>query len=476
MKSKLTRPKFEENIEFNTEQKKALDLLYNFVSSEEEKFFVLNGYAGTGKTTLIKELADYCLDRDIPFILLASTGRAAKVLSRKTGYNACTVHRHIYMLDVSELDDKSKSKKVKFRLVENIDPESAVYIIDESSMLSDKQLVQTLSLFGSGSLLDDFVSFTGKRKIVFVGDNAQLPPINSSFCPALDLSYLAQKYCVKGASFNLKKIERFDNLPVIKLNAEFLLNVIRSENYNTFMKIRTEEFENVKVFSLDSIMIEDYVNKFKRTSIDECIFVTYSNKLASSVNREIRAFLYGDNQKDLYPGEVLMVQQNNYLHNVANGEHIEVKNVTGEEHKRAGLSFLPVEAEINEASGKRKFECLLMKDYLNLGQARLSNEFEYALTVDFIIRMKKKGIESKSDSILFKEMLMNDPYLNSIRSRYGYAVTCHKAQGGEWQNVYIVFEKSLWHPNNIKNKFRWVYTALTRTQTNLYLLDNIAII
>ncbi len=461
--------------DMNSEQKAAFRMLQEFISSGEEKFFVLNGYAGTGKTTIIRYFSEYLLDKKIPFTLLASTGRAAKVLSKKTGFKTSTVHRLIYVLDISELDENSKSKKVTFRLANNNAPETMIYVIDESSMISDKQLTQIFALFGTGSLLDDFILYSGRRKIIFVGDNAQLTPINSSFCPALNLQYLTMKYRYSGTKFDLKTIVRFIDIAVVRSNAQSLINIIREDNVRVPLKIKTLGFNNVRVFPLDVIMIEEYVEKFKNTGIDNCIFITFSNKLASMVNKEIRFHLYGTNPGYVLPGEILMVQQNNYLHEIANGEHIEVINITGKELHRAGLTFVPIEAEVNEPHGKRKFTCLLIKDYLDLKESRLNNEAEYSLTKDFMIRMKKKGIDPVKTPDIFKDMLISDKYLNAIRARYGYAVTCHKAQGGEWPNVYIILEKTLWHPNNKKLIHRWAYTAITRTQANLFLLDNIAI-
>lgn len=470
------RPVEEKQIELNTEKQTALERLKEFVSGTYSQAFVLSGFAGTGKTTLVKFLAQYCREQKIPFTLLASTGRAAKVLSKKSGFHAITVHRLIYSIETSELDEASKTKKIKFKLNLNNSPEDMVYLIDESSMISDKSLSQpALTLFGTGSLLEDIFTYIDKRKIIFVGDNAQLPPVNAKMCPALDTKYLSDKFKIKTTSVNLKEVMRYSEDDCISKNAQDLVRIIHSENYNSRLSIRVTGFNYTKVYSLDMIMIEEYVKAFKKFGYDGCIFLTLSNRLASIINTQVRSLLYNNTPDALVPEEVLMVQQNNYMLDIANGEHIKILGITGNEEQRAGLTFVPVKFEIKSLIGSRTLEALLIKDYLFLQQSKLSNEAEFKLTLDFIMRMKKKGIDPKRNSEDFRDMLLSDPYINAIRARYGYAVTCHKAQGGEWQHVYIILERGLWHPGDISFKFKWLYTAITRSEKNLYFMENYAI-
>lgn len=460
----------------NPEKQKALEMLKKFVSGGEEQVFVLSGYAGTGKTTLVRFLAQWCRDNDIPLTLLASTGRAAKVLTARTGFSAETIHRLIYSIDTSELDEKNKTKKVRFRLNTNMASRQRIYLVDESSMLSDKTLTQqSLTLFGSGSLLGDFFSYTDGRKIIFVGDSAQLPPVNARFSPALALPYLLKSFGVKGTAVNLRQLMRYGENKGVNENAGRLLNVIRSENFNTRLQINASAHDNVKVFALDTLMLEDFVNTFQKHGYEKCIMLALSNRLVSELNRQIRAILYGPRKQLLVPREILMVQQNNYMLGIANGEHVEVVKTTGPEEKKAGLTFIPVEVVVSETSGRRTAKAMLLKEYLELNQARLDNEAEFRLTSEFVMRMKRKGIHPKHNREEFVAALLADPYLNAIRARYGYAVTCHKAQGGEWPHVYIILEKGLWHPGDPSFKFKWSYTAITRSQQHLYFLENWAI-
>ncbi|MFN3557428.1 MAG: ATP-dependent RecD-like DNA helicase [Bacteroidales bacterium] len=459
--------------DLNPEKQKALQMLQRFVQSSSEQVFVLTGYAGTGKTTLVKFLAKWCLEQSIPLTLLASTGRAAKVLAAKTGHQAETVHRLIYSIDTSELDDENMTKKVRFRLTSNVASENRVYLIDESSMISDKPLTeQSLTLFGSGSLLSDIFTYCGRRKIIFVGDSAQLPPVNARFSPALDLHYLIKTFGVRGTAVSLTEVMRYGEHKGIFENAEKLQQVIRSQNYQSRLHIQARGHAGMHVFALDTQLLEHYVATFRRLGFENCILLALSNRLVSELNRQIRARLHGPASPVLVPGEILMVQQNNYKLNIANGEHVEVVRTTGPEETRAGLTFIPAELYVSDASGRRLVKAMLLKEFLEMNTPRLDNEAEYRLTADFIIRMKRKGIHPKRNAEEFTTFLLSDPYLNAVRARYGYAVTCHKAQGGEWPHVYIILEKGLWNPTDPSLKFKWTYTALTRSEKNLYFLES----
>jgi len=464
-------------INLNQEKLNALEMLKTFVSGGAEKAFVLSGYAGTGKTTLVKFLAQYCRDNEIPITLVASTGRAAKVLKQKTGFAAETVHRLIYSIDASELDEASKTKRVTFRLNENVSSDKRIYLVDESSMISDKPLTEkTLTLFGSGSLLDDLFRYVDGRKVIFVGDSAQLPPVNAKFSPALSLPYLIEKFKIKGSAVNLTQVMRYGEQKGIYENAAKLLNTIKSENFTTRLTLNASAHSNIRVFALDSLLLQNYVENFKKYSYDGCVLIALSNKLVNTLNRQIRAMLYGSHAKPIMPGEVLMAQQNNYMLGITNGEHLEIARQTGPAEQKAGIDFLPVEIYVTGVDGRRVVKALIMKDYLDMAQSRLDNESEFRLTTDFILRMRQKGIHPKRNAEEFTAALLSDPYMNAIRARYGYAVTCHKAQGGEWEHVYIILEKGLWHPGDVSLKFKWTYTAITRSEKNLYLLENWAII
>ncbi len=459
------------------EQQYALNLLRKFVDSEKDQVFVLNGYAGTGKTSLIKILIGFLAGRDMPFGLMASTGRASKILTEKAGFNASTIHKTVYSLDVSELKEESKTKHIRFRIKANQDDSKTIYIIDESSMIADSLLAQSFTQFGTGSLLNDVFTYLDGRKVVFVGDKAQLPPINGNFSPALDLDYLAKKYRITGKSFTLKDVMRYgSSAPGLAFNAGNLTQILHSGNFDHPLKIKVSSFSHMKVYGLDTRMIQDYCRLFREYGYQEVIFIAYSNRLVASLNLEIRKLLYGNTLPDLVKGEILMVQQNNYKHNLYNGDHIELVDIAGAAETKAGLTFLPVDVRVKEPDGYRKFRSFLIKDYLDLLSSKLSNEAEFELTKDFMIRAKKLGIDNKKNPDAFLDFLLQDPYMNAIRARYGYAVTCHKAQGGEWNNVFIILESSLWNPNSPKSfKFQWTYTALTRSKQNVNLNANYAI-
>jgi ATP-dependent exoDNAse (exonuclease V) alpha subunit len=455
----------------NNDQQETVVQLHEFLDDTDKNVFILKGHAGTGKTMILGALIKYLTKKEIPVVLLASTGRAAKIVSDKALFKADTVHRHIYKLDIEKQDDENKVRKLIFRLKLNFSVEQTVYLVDETSMISDREVKGIFADFGTGKLLSDFFTYTGNRKVVFSGDPCQLPPVNSVFSPCLNLSYIETRFLKKVVLSALNEVMRFNENSGISYNTTSIRSNILASNY-TFLDIYAKRFDDMHIYNDIENMVEMYVAKIRKSGIDNSIFLTYSNAMTSKINILTRNMLF-PNKVHIQKNELLMVVKNNYKFDVANGEHIVVTEVTKEVVKRAGLSFLRIEAIINDTGGSRLINGYIIEELLYANEASLSQEQEYELYIDFLIRMKAQGIKPTSD--LFMPMLIADPYLNALRVKYGYAITCHKAQGGEWNDVFMVFENSLFNPMQKENTYRWAYTAISRGIKNIHFFNNMCL-
>ncbi len=456
---------------FNPNQDYAALLLQSFVHEDKHNVFILKGHAGTGKTLLLGALIKYLYSIKIPVVLLASTGRAAKIVSEKADCEAQTVHRHIYELDLEKNDDDEKKRKLIFKLRTNLASKDTIYIVDESSMISDHFTQGVFINFGTGKLLTDFFMFIDKRKIIFSGDPCQLPPINTVFSPCLKENYITQKFNKLVNSVNLTQVMRFSKDSGISYNTKQLRDVISSSRFS-YMNIRVSGFPDLHVATSLNEMVLDYVLSIRNVGIDNAIFLTYTNALALDINVKTRNLLF-PGKTHIQKKELLMVVQNNYKYNLANGEHIFVTNVLNETEYRAGLTFLKIAASFNDNSGSIVFNAFIIEDLLYSNNPSLTIDQENNLYVDFIIRMKKINITPKHKD--FFSYMIADPYLNALRVKYGYAITCHKAQGGEWSHVYIALEKALFNPTEKENTYRWTYTAISRSVNKLVFSSNLCI-
>ncbi len=455
------------SVKFNQEKIQVCAELEYFIHNHNHDAFVLSGHAGTGKTSVIQALIGYLLDIDINVVLLASTGRATRVVSDKARYAAETVHRHIYILDENHLDEVNKVKRLRFKLRTNSNSADTVYIIDESSMISDNNTGSVFIQFGTGRLLKDFLSYTGNRKVIFAGDPCQLPPVHFTFSPALDNSFLQHEHARKVVSVNLNESMRFPPASGIFKVTDNLRKKVADE-FNGWLNVYATGHSDIEITNNHDVMVEKYASRIKSCGIDNAIFITFSNALASETNLKVRNLLF-KKPGILETGESLMVVQNNYLHNVSNGEHLEVTEVSNETKKIEGIKLRRIEAQVQDILGKRKIKPWIIEDLLLSNKPTLDNEQEALLFIDFIKRCHRDSISVKHPD--FINILISDPYLNALRVKYGYAVTCHKAQGGEWSHVYVVFEGSLFFQDKIF-LHRWAYTALSRAAQKLYLLNN----
>ena len=467
------------DFELTSQQKNVFSALCNFIESKKDKVFILKGYAGTGKTTLMSGLIKRLSEDKIPFELLASTGRAAKILSDKTKTTARTIHSQIYVFKELSEDLEKMSEfqynsavddKGQVTLLFDLKPISSdtekLYIIDEASMVSD-EVDKNLSFakFGTGDLLGDILNYDAKGKFIFVGDPCQLPPINQTNSPALSTSHISSKYKLQNVEFEMTDIIRQAKTNGI-VDASFKLRNLFYTNPNVkFASFPVKGHTNIFIENSHVGMLNRYIEKIKSLGFNHSTLICQTNKHCSELNKIIRSSLQ-KNCERLCEGDLLMVTQNNYLSELVNGDQVTILKIGACEY-RCGLSFLQVEVE--EISSKNKFNILLIEDILYSTWTNLSTKQHKDLMIDFFKRMKDKGIKQKDNA--FKDNMVKDPYLNALKAVYGYALTCHKAQGGEWNEVFLYLDNKI-HGIKKPGIYQWLYTAVTRAKNNLYIVND----
>jgi len=449
------------------EQQSAVSQMVDFFKSGDD-IFILSGHAGTGKTTLVKGLIRYLQSEKIPSRLMASTGRAAKVLSMKTGLKAETMHRYIYTMSLHEMDEKSEKVNIDFRLRQNQDTPQTIYFVDESSMLSDQKSLNVSLNFGSGKLLTDMLFFAEKRKIVFIGDPAQLPPVNYLYSPALNPDYFVRHFSKRVCSFSLKGIHRFSAETGIGRNVNDMQQKINDLSF-PYLSIRVTGNRDMHICPSEEALARNYAESIRKLGIDNCIMLTFSNKMAASLNFQVRQKLFGRNTSRVNKGELLVVIQNNYKHSLYNGDHLEILGISDSTETVAGIVFRNIRARVLSEGAYVAFDGKVIDTLLNSDAQNLDAKQEYELMLDFFIRATKEGIRRNSPD--FSSYMLSDPYLNALRVKYGYAITCHKAQGGEWQHVFVALEPVLFVQDK-QYTYRWVYTAVSRAMNEIYFLQN----
>lgn len=443
-------------------QKKIIEKLANFLSDEDfSKIFVLNGYAGTGKTTLISALVAALNELKIKTILLAPTGRAAKVLGRYAHERALTIHKRIYR------ERTNAQYESKFTLNLNKEQE-AVFIVDEASMLSNNS--GDGQLFGSGALLDDLVTYvrSGRRcRLILVGDSAQLPPVGSDRSPALDPDYMARYGEVIYGSMD--EVVRQEADSGILFNATLVRCMLEQGIYET-PRFRTD-FPDFGRLS-GGEFLETLQDCYDRYGRDEVIVITRSNKRANRYNEGIRRNILSA-EEEIESGDMLMVVKNNYhfterieecpISFIANGDIARLKRLRrfeefyGFRFANAVLSFPDYD--------DFELECKILLDTIASEAPSLSSEQSRRLFEE----VEKDYLDIKSKIKRFKEIREN-PHYNAVQIKFAYAVTCHKAQGGQWRAVFI--DRFLFGDETLSRDWlRWLYTALTRATDRLYLVN-----
>lgn len=443
-------------------QKKIIEKLSEYLSDPDfSKIFVLNGYAGTGKTTLVGALVGALKEEGVKPILLAPTGRAAKVLARYAGEKALTIHKRIYR-QRTNADYESK-----FSL--NVNPErGAVFIVDEASMLSDT--TSGGALFGSGSLLSDLVDYVRSGRgcrLILVGDSAQLPPVGSDCSPALDPATMsAYGEVVYGT---MDEVVRQESESGILFNA----TLVRCMLENGLCEIPHFELDFPDIEAIDGgEFLERLQDCYDRYGRDETIVITRSNRRANRYNEGIRRHVLCA-EEEIESNDMLMVVKNNYyfpehtrdcpMNFVANGDIARLKRLGrfedfyGFRFANAVLSF----PDYDDA----ELDCKILLDTLASESPSLTREESTRLFYE----VEKDYTEIRSKLKRFREIREN-PHYNALQVKFSYAVTCHKAQGGQWRAVFV--DRCLFGDEPMtRDLLRWLYTALTRATDKLYLVN-----
>jgi hypothetical protein len=452
--------------------------------------FLLKGYAGTGKTFLMAGLTRYLHEAEIPFRLMAPTGRAAKVISAETRFPASTIHSAIYLMDnLREYKtggiDGTETYKYYFDLTVNADDARTVYIVDEASMVSDRYSEAEFFRFGSGFLLRDLLRYVNldandhRKKVIFIGDAAQLPPINSNTSPALDASYLADEYELNPLDVELTEVVRHGEQSGILANASEIRDRIRKGTFNVLnIDVLPADVHELDVDQL----LDTYRAARDRDGIDETIIITHTNHEAKEYNTLVRRERF-PGRTHIGPDDRVLLVRNSYRNEIPllNGDFGTVVKASAtteertvylnkpEEGKRVNipvsLAFRDLVVRFVDLHGnKHDISCKVSENLLNGKEGSLSSDQCKGLYVDF----KTRHDHLTPGTPEFREAIKYDPYFNCLHVKYGYAITCHKAQGGEWLNVFIDFGPNRGFSN--ENYFRWAYTAITRAQSQLYTL------
>jgi len=449
------------------DQQNALEAFERFLSTDDQ-VFLLKGSAGTGKTTLMKMLVE--LIPGISAHLMAPTGRAAMILGEKLKREANTIHSSIYCFDKDLYEDEEG--KLYFDLKMNADPTNDIYFVDESSMVSDRYMENDTFRFGSGRLLSDLLKYCGNRKIVFVGDYAQLPPVGQSISPALDAEYLTKEYNKSVQEVMLREVVRQDNESGVYVNATRVRDCIEGKDFNTFNIVDASDVMTSQG------LLEDYLKNFDKDNLYKNLLVAYTNQQVMNYNVNIRQRIF-EKPERLCIGDILVVSKNNHAqgeHSLFNGQIVKVKNCDGDSSveirtigfttredgktvpKQMTLAFREVTLVTPEG---KELNCLILDNYLDDDSIN-DRYLNQALMVDFKKRMKELDYGPEE----YKDEIRRDKYVNAVLCRYGYAITCHKAQGGEWENVYVDF--GCFSSNANSTFFRWAYTAITRSSKRLW--------
>ncbi len=444
-------------------QQGLIDVLSEYIVSQEpNQIMLIKGYAGTGKTTMVFSLTQALASLKIRSVLLAPTGRAAKVMAGYSKMPAFTIHKKIYR------QKSSDDGMGKFSLDKNLF-KNTYFIVDEASMISNE--LNENSVFGSGRLLDDLLEYvySGENcRLVLVGDTAQLPPVKLNISPALEAATL-EYYGFTVKEVELKEVVRQEYDSGILFNATKIRDRIGSLNEKSgFFRVDVNSFPDVERVSGEEL-IETISGAYDKYGLFETTVVTRSNKRANLFNKGIRgSILYKENE--IEKGDLLMIVKNNYfwmnddmeLDFIANGDIAEIVAISGYEEVY-GFRFANVSLRFIDYDNV-EIDCKIFLETLEIESASFSSEqnrklFD-AVAEDYMEIGNKRNRWKK---------IKENPYYNALQVKFAYAITCHKAQGGQWKSVFVdhgyVTEEML-----NTEYYRWLYTAFTRPTEKLYLV------
>lgn len=444
-----------------TDQNQAIDAILQFLlSREDDEVFVLKGYAGTGKTTLVSALIKLFDRMKVPSVLMAPTGRAAKVFASYSHHPATTIHKKIY-----------RQKMVTgtyggFSLGENLH-DHCIFFVDEASMIGNS--AEDASMFGSGRLLEDMLKYIycGRHcKLVLMGDTAQLPPVGRDLSPALDKDYL-QQLGFQVNMVELRQVLRQQGDSLLLENATALRENITEQMVFDLPQIAVNKLDVIRLPGED--LVDTISASYHQVGMDECKIICRSNKRAVLFNQGIRArVLYKEDE--LSSGDLLMVAKNNYFWSqpykeipfIANGDLLEVLRVR-RSMEMYGFRFADLEVRLMDSDCEMSVRVLL--DALTAEAPALDAASQE--------RLYQSVLEDYADCRSKKELYENmrkDPWFNALQVKYGYAMTCHKSQGGQWKHIFLDqgYVQEDWMGLDY---YRWLYTAMTRATEKIYLVN-----
>lgn len=448
----------------NRQQRELLERLAAFVLDErDDTLFLLRGYAGTGKTSLVGALVKALTQLQSKVVLLAPTGRAAKVFARYAGHPAYTIHRRIYR-------QKSYSPDMEGFLVGENLAKHTLFIVDEASMIANASGAGDGAVYGTGRLLDDLVEYvySGEHcRLILLGDTAQLPPVGQERSPALDAGVL-QGYGLAVQEYELREVARQAAESGILTNATRL----REEMEQVPLPmpcLRVQGYPDVEALS-GEYLVERISDSYDRVGLDETIVITRSNKRANIFNRGIRnQILY--REEELTAGDLLLVAKNNYFWSkeykeidfIANGDVARVVRVM-KRTEMYGFRFADVLLHFPDLEVEMEAKILL--DTLSSDSPTLTREQQESLLAQ--VMADYYDITTRREK--FKR-LKSDPWFNALQVKYAYGVTCHKAQGGQWKHVYIDMGYIQQGAALSLDFYRWLYTAFTRATEKIWLVN-----
>lgn len=431
-------------------------------NTNNDAIFVLKGYAGTGKTTVISTIVNHLIDINKKYVLLAPTGRAAKVIANYSNKPAFTIHKKIYF------PKKSSGGGVAFTMQQN-KHKNTIFIVDEASMISD--VAAESKMYENGSLLDDLISYiySGENcKMVLLGDTAQLPPVNLDISPALNTETLELNYDKKIDWIELDEVMRQELNSGILYNATELRELLK-ENFITDFQFKLKGFKDI-IRLTDGYDIQDAINQaYSNYSIEDTAFIVRSNKRANQYNEQIRMKIL-DKESDLSTGDFLMVVKNNYFWLkekdeagfIANGDIIEVLEIFSFK-ELYGFNFAKVKIRMVDYPNQIPFETVLILDTIKSEAPSLTYEQSNQLYEEVM-----KDYEHLTSKYAKFQKVKENEYFNGLQVKFSYAITCHKSQGGQWNTVFI---EQPYLPDGIDRDYiRWLYTAMTRAKDKLYLI------
>ena len=442
-------------------QSKLFDLIDIFLENNtlERQALLIRGYAGTGKTSVISVLVKVLPLFNFKYVLLAPTGRAAKVISSYSQRVAFTIHKRIYKTTADK-----ESGALKFKKQKNYSKDT-VFIIDEASMLSESQE------FGNKGLLSDVLNYVYQEKsnkLILIGDAAQLPPVGQTISAGLNKVHLEQTYGMNISEVELSEVLRQGQGSGILENATLLRNELGNKNFK--IKITTSGYKDL--YRMTSEKLEDGIRyAYSKYGMENTTVICRSNQTALHYNQFIRRNIhFYDDQ--LEAGEMLMIVRNNYFFTpddtpggfLANGDFVLLEKVLNYE-ERHGFHFAKMQLRLVDYPNQPSFEAMALLDTLHSNTTSLSQELSKQL-YDKVMK-DYNHLSSAKDR---NEAVRNDHYLNALQIKYAYALTCHKSQGGQWNVVFV--DQGYLHEDKIDEEYiRWLYTAMTRATHELFLVN-----